>query len=133
MGSLPPDTYPITQRFFNHLLTELSVLNNCDPLLPSVIPHAALGAQDKLKALWRQTDPMMSHLATIALRKVMRIQLCDNNGKDTEDDVRGQLGSYIRGSFPKASLTIQQRLVDSMVLRHKWVLYRRLHYGCNTN
>lgn len=65
--------------------------------------------------------------------EVTRIRLCDGDGKDIEEAVQKHLDSYIRGSFPKASLTLQERVVDTMILRHKWVLYCRSQYGNNTS
>ncbi|KAH7230802.1 hypothetical protein B0J15DRAFT_575327 [Fusarium solani] len=62
----------------------------------------------------------------IQAEKSFKIQ--DEEGNDAEPFLRQLFSNQIRDRFPGASDNIQQRLVNSMVLRRKRILYRRKRY-----
>ncbi|UKZ74546.1 hypothetical protein TrVFT333_002216 [Trichoderma virens FT-333] len=53
----------------------------------------------------------------------------DEEGNDVEVLLLDHYRRYIGDRFPTASVTIQKRLADSMILRRKLVLYKRSRYG----
>jgi len=56
-------------------------------------------------------------------------KLRDEEGNDTEPFLRQLFIRYITDRFPGVSDTIRDRLVDTMILRRKRILYRRARYG----
>ncbi|KAF3065680.1 hypothetical protein CFAM422_009595 [Trichoderma lentiforme] len=55
--------------------------------------------------------------------------LTDEEGNDVQPILLSHYKRYISEGFPTASVTIQQRLADAMILRRKRILYRRSRYG----
>lgn len=62
-----------------------------------------------------------------------RVRLFDDNGQDMEPALQESLQRYVRKSFPGAPLPLQERLVDTMLLRRKGVLHGRLRHGHGIN
>ncbi|KAL6796176.1 hypothetical protein GGI42DRAFT_331043 [Trichoderma sp. SZMC 28013] len=55
--------------------------------------------------------------------------MTDEEGNDVQPILLSHYKRYIGERFPTASVTIQQRLADAMILRRKQILYRRSRYG----
>lgn len=55
--------------------------------------------------------------------------MTDEEGNDVQPILLSHYKRYISEGFPTASVTIQQRLADAMILRRKRILYRRSRYG----
>ncbi|KAL6835773.1 hypothetical protein J3E69DRAFT_373099 [Trichoderma sp. SZMC 28015] len=55
--------------------------------------------------------------------------MTDEEGNDLQPILLSHYKRYIGEGFPTASVTIQQRLADAMILRRKRILYRRSRYG----
>ncbi|KAH0531317.1 hypothetical protein TsFJ059_000165 [Trichoderma semiorbis] len=55
--------------------------------------------------------------------------MTDEEGNDVQPILLSHYKRYIGEGFPTASVTIQQRLADAMILRRKRILYRRSRYG----
>jgi hypothetical protein len=53
----------------------------------------------------------------------------DDEGNDLESCLNSVFARYIRDRFPEVSDAIQERLANTMLLRHKRVFYRRSRYG----
>ncbi|KAL7910878.1 hypothetical protein GGI35DRAFT_445858 [Trichoderma velutinum] len=66
---------------------------------------------------------------TRELKAVTEFKIEDNEGHDLEPFLKEDFARYIRNQFPGVSDIIQQRLVNTMTLRHKKVLYRRICCG----
>ncbi|UKZ47986.1 hypothetical protein TrVGV298_002222 [Trichoderma virens] len=58
--------------------------------------------------------------------------LKDEEGNDIEPLLLDHYKRYIGDRFPTASITIQQRLADAMILRRKRILYKRFRHGNKT-
>lgn len=63
------------------------------------------------------------------LTDINAFKIKDKKGDDLESFMREDFARHIRNQFPGVSDTIQQRLVNTMILRHKKVLYRRFCSG----
>ncbi|KAK0764929.1 hypothetical protein N5P37_002401 [Trichoderma harzianum] len=63
------------------------------------------------------------------LTDITDFKIKDNRGNDLEPVLKEDFARHIRNQFPRVSDTIQQRLVNTMILRHKKVLHRRFCCG----
>ncbi|KAL7951537.1 hypothetical protein V8C42DRAFT_304373 [Trichoderma barbatum] len=60
---------------------------------------------------------------------VTNFQVQDNEGDNLEPFLKEAFAHQVRDEFPGVGDIIQQRLVNTMFLRHKRILYRRYCYG----
>ncbi|KAL6817785.1 hypothetical protein J3E69DRAFT_374757 [Trichoderma sp. SZMC 28015] len=56
-------------------------------------------------------------------------KVTDDNGHDLEPTLKDDFAQYIRFQFPGVSNVIQQRLINTMILRYKKALYRKFRCG----
>ncbi|EHK50331.1 hypothetical protein TRIATDRAFT_289101 [Trichoderma atroviride IMI 206040] len=63
------------------------------------------------------------------LKAATTFKIEDDVGNDLEPCLKSVFAHYIRDRFPEVSDAIQERLVNTMVLRRKRVFYRRSRYG----
>ncbi|KAH8781283.1 hypothetical protein F5883DRAFT_638126 [Diaporthe sp. PMI_573] len=90
------------------------------------------GIADQISLLHRLSNTVRrasKDVQNVEAAKAPRIY--DDHGNDAEDFFRQVLLRYISDRFPTTSQTIQQRLADTMILRRKRILYRRMRYGNN--
>ncbi|KAL6804133.1 hypothetical protein J3E68DRAFT_423041 [Trichoderma sp. SZMC 28012] len=63
------------------------------------------------------------------LKAIMGFEIKNNEGFDLEPFLREDFARAVRNQFPRVSDIIHQRLVSTMILRHKKILYRRFCCG----
>lgn len=100
------------------------------PPLNDKLQQAVQGISDEIGLLHRFSNTIRKASRETHNQKASDgFLIQDEEGNDTEPLLRQVFEHHIRDCFPGITDNIRQRLVDTMILRRKRILYRRARYG----
>ncbi|TID04771.1 hypothetical protein CH35J_003140 [Colletotrichum higginsianum] len=136
---------PDVRDVVDGLLESLSYrVRACSAALGSIVENTqseCLSTQSEgLKQSFAYIGTEISHLNKISntirkaskethVQKAADFRIEDDDGNDVEPLLKRVFEHNISDCFPNVSLNIRRRLVDSMILRRKLILYRRHRHG----
>ncbi|KAK4208245.1 hypothetical protein QBC37DRAFT_405481 [Rhypophila decipiens] len=103
------------------------------PSVRDTFAQALEGISNSVQLLFRFSNTVRKASKAVHNRKVddgFRIR--DDEGNDIESHLRQMFANYILDRYPGASDILHERLVSTMLLRRKRILYRKSRYGTVT-